>query len=783
MNHAENGQKQRFWAQVFASFISWLGIALGGATLAGGWLVVSCAQAQEQIDQLERQKQADAAIQRLRMRVRVSHCLPQATTVLVDWRRGGEGLGGTVTRGQFAAEQERATPAVVDQDAKAGEKKGSEVPKSDGIEVGKWSAWMPLESICGRAKSWVFPSVTVSFLPQGKKTLHPPQEIAVDFEFADERQVFKRWTERAPRGATVGFAFPSGELDGRGAGNAEFVRQLAGIAAHVKARRELLEKRFPEPVAPPSHFAILGHLAGYGQGPGSGLGKAIGFGVRHCNPEIVADECRVLELLGVNGLVDEKSIQAVQLAGQADKFRRVYWGGPGSGSPMAAVSSRGASEPDGCPFDPRLKTTMAEQVDRAIAQHQASGAQEKWALWWDEIGVAAKSHLQECPRCRDEFREYLRRHHVRPMDVGARSWDEVAPFPLWATESTKSGVKQTLAAPPAPDAAADRLRYYYSYRFMTHVTANLFPESARRLAAEGIPLYAMQGPTPSWNGSSLDWHEFYDSHANTALVWETSNRDPRAWQWESYLADILRGVSTRHAVLPMGCLVKPHRGAPAQRMLAGVARGVRVVEWYTYGPDYAKGDSFSQSPQLLEEVAKSSRFLARGEPYLWKSEWEVRPEVALVFPRSSEIWGRVGPLGMTALENAKWIYLALRHDHIPVSILSEQQLAEGSQITFACSMWWGPTCDAMRWKKSRPGCATAGGYGRMRSECRVTKRIKRANCRGRCWGLSTVGWRCGAKLLSIEQRRSKHLDHRLHPFRPRSPGSCQLRGELGRQPR
>ena len=48
-----------------------------------------------------------------------------------------------------------------------------------------------------------------------------------------------------------------------------------------------------------------------------------------------------------------------------------------------------------------------------------------------------------------------------------------------------------------------------------------------------------------------------------------------------------------------------------QRMLAAVSRGVRVIEWYTYVPDYSKGDSFSQSPELLERVAGAARFLGR----------------------------------------------------------------------------------------------------------------------------------------------------------------------------
>ncbi len=130
----------------------------------------------------------------------------------------------------------------------------------------------------------------------------------------------------------------------------------------------------------------------------------------------------------------------------------------------------------------------------------------------------------------------------------------------------------------------------------------------------------MQGPTPSWSGHSLDWHEFYDLGANTAVVFETSNRDPRAWQWESYLGDIVRGIAGRHR-LPIGCLIKPHRGAASQRMLSLVLRGAEAIEWYTYGPDYAKGDSFSQSPELLEGVGRAGRFLAKAEDYLYAARW------------------------------------------------------------------------------------------------------------------------------------------------------------------
>lgn len=613
------------------------------------------AAGQEQVDKADPRKAGSAAVAKMAVRVRVASVAPEMKAVTVSWRRGGEGLGGDVTRGAFASADGKPE-----------------------IAVGEWSAPLPLETVVGRVRGWEFPTVVAAAPAVGKKRGPEVTSMAVEFEFTRDGKPLKAFTEPSPKGATVGFAFPGGLLAEKGPDAPEFLAALQGLSGHARARRGRLEALFPEPSPMPARFAVIGHLGGFGEAGGVGKGAGSGYGVRHCNPEIVADECRTLRLLGVNGLVG--SLRLVEAAGTAAQFRRIYWGGPGSGSPMGFFT-RGKQMLDGCPFDPALKAAMAERTTAAIAEHRAAGAKESWALWWDEIGVAAKEHHQKCPRCRDEFRAYLRSQGVTPADVGAGSWDEVAVYPIWdppapppAKGRAPRPARGGLAERPAT--AADALRYYHSFRFMTVATAKLFPESAAAFKAAGIPLYAMQGPTPSWSGSSLDWHEFYDLGANTAFVWETSNRDPRVWQWESYLGDIGRGIAGRHG-MPIGVLIKPHRGAPEQRMLSVVARGATVIEWYTYGPDYSKGDSFSQSPELLERVARAGRFLGRAEDLLYGAKPAVPAEVALVSPRSSEIWGKVREPGAAAFEDAKWIHTALMHAHVPTDVISEQQLAEG----------------------------------------------------------------------------------------------------------
>lgn len=617
-------------------------------------LSVSIAVAQEQIDKNDTAARG-AATQRLSVRVRVTTADPAQESFRIDWRRGGEGLGGTVIRGGFRSEDQ-----------------------SPQVAHAQWSGWLSLKEMVGTAKGWEFPTVVVTSEPivKGKSSTPGPSlsKVSVEFEFAEEGKLFKRFTETAPNGQTVSFAFPGAAL--APTVTPAFTAQLNGISAHARQRLESLRKAVPDPITLPKLFGVIGHMGGYGDGP-PGLRGSHGFGVRHCNPAILKDEFETLRILGVNGMVD--SMHLADASGFHDKFRHIFWGPPGSGEPMAFFQKSGKTTelPDGCPFDPSLKTYVLERTDKAIQDHHAIGAKSSWALWDDEMGVYAKEHIARCERCATVFRDYLKTHHVSLTQLNANSWDEVKPFNLWLSATqAKDKANYPTGLQPAPENAADSLRYYYTYRLMSHANGQVFTEAAKKFDAANIKLYAMQGPTPSWNGSSLDWHEFYDLKPNTAFVFETSNRDARVWQWESYLADIGRSIAARHR-MAQGCLIKPHRGAPAQRMLSVVSRGTTAFEWYTYGPDYSKGDSFSQSPDLLVRVAKAAQFLAKAEPFLFEAVPSHPPEVAFVSPRSTEIWSRVTDPGLTAFEDAKWVYTALRHAHIPLDVLSEQQLIEG----------------------------------------------------------------------------------------------------------
>ncbi|HEX7898364.1 MAG TPA: hypothetical protein VF950_11435 [Planctomycetota bacterium] len=400
---------------------------------------------------------------------------------------------------------------------------------------------------------------------------------------------------------------------------------LIGISDYARGRAEALEK-LPWAGRPvPKKYAVLSDLGGWGEGTG--------YGIRYSDRAIAEAEARALRQLGVNGLRSRPAF--------LKDFARASIDGH-LGFPSKACPFAGGSEK-------QIAAALAERKDH-----------ESWILTVDEIGTIFAAtpegklkHAAACAACGREYRAWVKAKGYAPADFGKASWEDVAPADL--------------------SAPADPLSMYATSAFGNVATARAFTPLRDALAGQAFT-YALRGNTFLMGGSSLDFFEFY-RHADNAFVYETSNRDPRVWGWDSYLCEVGRRVSAENKIA-FGIYVKPHRGAPLQRMLAAAGRGARMIYWYTYGPDYWKGDSFSPRPEALALVSKAARLLGRAEDVLYGATYDRRPEVAVVNPWTSERWLGLDPTParIAAWENAKWTYTALQHAHVPVDALDEELL-------------------------------------------------------------------------------------------------------------
>ncbi len=179
--------------------------------------------------------------------------------------------------------------------------------------------------------------------------------------------------------------------------------------------------------------------------------------------------------------------------------------------------------------------------------------------------------------------------------------------------------------------------------------------------------YALRGNTFLMGGQSIDFFDFY-RYADTGFMYETSNRDPRVWSWDSYLCDVGRMLHDKMG-LAFGIYIKPHRGAGTQRALSAVARSARTLYWYTYGPEWTKGDSFGGSTNTMVIVSQTARLIGEAEPVTWDGRWTFPAEVAVVRPRTSEFFGN-----SAQWEDGKWVYTALQQAHLPMDPLDEEWL-------------------------------------------------------------------------------------------------------------
>jgi hypothetical protein len=573
----------------------------------------------------------------LTIRARISAITPSEPSS-IHWRWGGEGLGGTPTSGVFG----------------------------ENLAVGAWSGALPVASLVkGKFPGKLFLTVTVGragkrVRESGGKGLDAPArsegqstDVEIEFEVAWQGKTIKTFKESGPDGGTVGLVIPAQRLaGGRTPASPEFLDELSGLLDYARRRAAKLEAIAAGPR--PSKFSIVTNCGGYGMGHG--------YAVRYTNKAVFDAELKGLKALGVNGLA----------GGASNPFPHVIYAQLG-GYPVPSAR-KGQDVPEaGCPFAAGVAARTQAMIDQGLSAALRMPVDEVWWRTEDEIGSVVdrapegKGHFARCAACGDAFRAWLKSEGVTPAALDAKDWSEVRPADL------------------AVKGAAPSVLTYHTAMFANYASAKLFTplrdaiakanDETRKTPSLKRPLvysFALRGNTFLMGGHSLDFFDFY-RHADNAMVYETSNRDARVWEWDSLLCDVGRVLSATQKT-EFGVYVKPHRGAPIQRALSAASRGAKLIYWYTYGPDYVKGDSFAESEPALEATARAASILGRAEDLLYGSTWAAAPEIAVVNPRSSEIWNRF--TGSPApYENAKWVYAALAHAHLPVDPIDEGLLA------------------------------------------------------------------------------------------------------------
>ena len=660
-------------------------LMLTAAVIAGLLPGFALAQADnEQVDVATAESTTLSVPKDLSLRVRIVAMDPAEPTT-IQWRHGGEGMGGDVIKGAMSLPAD-ALPAVREEPAR-NTKPGTN-PESL-FKPGQWSAPMPIASfVSSNWPSRLFVTFWVGRPPKptsltDRTPVNYVKGVKIEFEVSYQKKVIKTITESAADGGTVTLLiWPQ-----RWAGQAQpdLSAGVMGLLEYVTSRAAQLEALPWGKEGSPKKFAIVTDLGGYGLGSG--------YGIHHCSPEVVEAETRTLRQLGVNALraVPSNLVPSIiEGKGPGAQFSRARIVQVPGYPVVPAPRKKNEDLEPGCPFSEKVPSLTDDAMQRTLEELRTAGTPEVWGLTVDEIGVVfdhtnlGKQHVEQCPRCIGKYVEFLKARNIKSQDVGSAQWSDVRPCVKPAKENAAAWLKD----------AGSALNAYYTRLFIAETSAAMFtpvrsavakandekqkaPKDAPAATQPVMRTYALRGNTFLLGGHSLDFFDFY-RRSDNGFVYETSNRDVRVHQWDSYLCDVGRMVSQENS-LALGVYVKPHRGSVVQRAMTAISRGAGMLFWYTFGPDYNKGDCFSANPAQLELTSKAAHLIAKTEDRLYGAKLVSPATIGVVKPNTTEVWlGLTGrdPAWAASWENAKWTYTALAHEHLPCDPLDERMIEE-----------------------------------------------------------------------------------------------------------
>jgi hypothetical protein len=319
-----------------------------------------------------------------------------------------------------------------------------------------------------------------------------------------------------------------------------------------------------------------------------------------------------------------------------------------------------------CPTDPGnaklADESFAGIARKMLAEDPAALTRHYRNTLYDEPGTSDLKHLAECPSCLAGFGKYLQTQGLKPADFGRESWEGLKP----------------IARDAATDALTRKLHYWsIQYRDWTNASVvKLGSDSCRKHF--GPQMLTMvnftDGPMSGWGSGMVegpDWF-LYGRMQSTTLLW-SEDWTAVGPEVSGLIVDTLRAAARPHHLAVGEYIIANHQRTMPQRTWSALMHGAKILHYYCWGPYYSFADGMiSDNLETQKIIGRVTRDLAQVDPVLYPAQ--VPPaQVALLWGKSHEIWQNDSAVGA----ERRMTYMALQHAHVPVDIVSEDDLADG----------------------------------------------------------------------------------------------------------
>ncbi|MFM8581703.1 MAG: hypothetical protein ACKOFW_09390, partial [Planctomycetaceae bacterium] len=285
------------------------------------------------------------------------------------------------------------------------------------------------------------------------------------------------------------------------------------------------------------------------------------------------------------------------------------------------------------------------------------------------------------------FHDFLRGKGLQPADLGETTWEAVTPqgqsgarqslarrrLHYWTARFYAESLSQSFAA------ATAALQRKLNQRVLTTTNLNNWP-GRFYIPSPGQPIANNADRGPDAAMGMPDWFDLGRKRAVTCLWTEDWFADHDAGLWSLY-ADLLRSATRGHGLEFGGYVVGQSTGwsglpdGGALKMLALIGHGAKVLDPYTFGPNAAFADGWSDSEARYHSLARGIELVGRAESLLYPGR--PRPaRVAIVFPQASQVWNDDARIP-EYLHELYGLHAALVHSQHTVDFLDDVALAEG----------------------------------------------------------------------------------------------------------